>query len=189
MSVYVVTHPTAELLTLAEARAHLRVEHVLDDATIAGCIVAAREMAEHELQRSIVTKTYEFTIDAFPAGAVELPMGPVPAVGALSVDSVKYTDTAGVEQTVNPSTYSVDPYSNVPRIVSASGWPSTQEVVNAVRVRYTSGSPVGAVPYAIRSWVLLHAASLYEHRESVTGEAMAVMPFADRLLDPYRSFR
>jgi uncharacterized phiE125 gp8 family phage protein len=190
VSLYVVTPPTSEPLTLAEARSHLRVDHAADDALIAGYIMAAREMAEHELQRSLVEKTYELALDAFPRGTIELPMGPIPAAAALTVSSVKYTDTAGAEQTVDPSAYTLDPYSNVPRLVPVSGWPTPKTTLNAVRVRYVSGAALSSVPPAVKSWMLLYITSLYEQREAVNvGNIVTPMPFVSRLLDPYRSFR
>ena len=191
MNVYVITAPTFEPVTLAEARAQCRVDHTLEDAVIAGYIVAARQRAEHELQRSLVAQTFELVLDQFPSGAIELPMGPIPAAGAIAVVSVKYTDTAGAEQTVDPPAYTLDPYSNVPRLAPVSGWPTTKDAMNAVRVRYTSGAATAAaVPQAVKSWIQLQVAHLYANREPVNvGNIVTPMPYVDRLLDAYRSFR
>jgi uncharacterized phiE125 gp8 family phage protein len=189
VNLIVVTQPTAEPVTLAEARDQLNITHTTHDAFIAACVVAARQMAEHELQRSLVAQTFQLSLDEFPSGEIELPMGPIPQEGALSIVSVKYTDTAGVEQTVDPADYELDAYSNVPRLVPVDGWPtSSTEVMNAVRIRYTSGhaSP-GTVPLAVRQWILLQAADLYENRQATAAGTQPT--YVGRLLDPYRSYR
>lgn len=189
----IVTAPTAEPLTLAEARAHRRLDEVTDDALLAAMIIAVREAVEHETQRSVIAKTYELSLDAFPSGAtIYLPMPPVvPDASSLTITSVKYTDSAGVEQTVDPADYTLDAYSWSPRLEPVSGWPSPKDTMNAVRVRYQSGPAFGSVPQGVKQWMLLHIGELYEHRESaMVGSGLTVAPlkFVDHLLDPYRSF-
>lgn len=189
MSLIVITAPSAEPVTLAEARAQARIDSTTDDPTLARYIVAAREMAEHELQRTLVVTTYELMLDAFPDGTLELPMGPIPAASAMSVTSVKYTDAADVEQTVDPSAYTLDGYSNAPRLVPVAGWPTPKDAPNAVRIRYTSGHATpGTVPPAVKQWILAHVAEMNERREAA-GSGIEPLPFLSRLLDPYRSFR
>lgn len=188
MNLIVVTPPTVEPVTLAEARAQCNIDHELHDFLLAGFISAARQTAEHELQRSLVAQTFQLSLDGFPDGVIELPMGPIPAESALSIVSVKYTDTADVEQTVDPADYELDPYSNIPRLVPVNGWPTPKDAMNSVRVRYTSGhaSP-GTIPQPVRQWILLQAADLYENRQAT---ATGTQPtYVGRLLDPYRSYR
>jgi uncharacterized phiE125 gp8 family phage protein len=191
VSLRVVTPPDLEALTIAETRTHLRVDQTCDSALLALYIDAARVRVEHELQRSLVAKTYELTLDKFPTGAIELPEGPIPGLGTLAVLSVKYTDGSGIEQTVDPATYIVDAYSNVPTVTPASGWPTPKAVPGAVRVRYTSGaSSAAGLPAGVKAWMLLAVGAMHENREELGGAgAVAPMPFAARLLDPYRSFR
>jgi uncharacterized phiE125 gp8 family phage protein len=189
VSLYVVTPPTVEPLSLAEMRMHSRLDNSDDDPKLAWCILAAREMAEHELQRSLIAKTYELTLDEFPTSTIELPMGPLAGADALTVSSVKYTDTAGAEQTVAPSDYILDPYSDAPRLTPVNGWPTPAVQQNAVRVRYVSGHATAAlIPAAVKSWIALHAAHLFERREAAD-MALEPLPFLGRLLDPYRTFR
>lgn len=190
MSLIVITPPATEPVTLAEARGHCRIDGPADDALLARYIIAAREAVEHELQRSVVSKTYELTLDEFPAGTILLPMAPaVPGSTNLSVTSVKYTDSADVEQTIAGSSYTLDGYGHQPRLVPTNGWPTPKDAPNAVRVRYVSGPPAGEVPSSIVAWMLLHVAAAYENREAlVTAGSPQVLPSAARLLDPYRSF-
>lgn len=190
MSLIVITPPTSEPVTLAEVRAHLRVDHTTDDALLARYIIAAREAAEHELQRSVIAKTYELTLDEFPSGTILLPMAPVvPSSTAMAVSSVKYTDTSDIEQTVSAADYTFDGYSHTPRLIPLNGWPTPKDAANAVRVRFTSGGAAGEVPSSIVAWMLLHVAAQYENREAlVTTGTPQMLPSVNRLLDPYRSF-
>lgn len=193
MSLIVITPPTAEPVSVDEARAHRGgLGDDVDDSLLEIMIVAARERAEHELQRSVAQKTYELSLDEFPSGTIELPMAPiVPGTSAMSITSVKYTDLAGAEQTLDPSAYLFDGYSHTPRLSPVSGWPSAKVTMNAVRVRYVSGVTPTEVPQSVRAWMLLQIGAMYENRESVavgSGIAVADMPFAEHLLDAYRSY-
>ena len=180
-----ITQPASEPITLAEARAHLRVTHTDEDTLITALITAARADAENELQRSLITQTREIARDTFPA-AIELTFGPV-----IAVASVKFDDPAGIERTLDPATYRLDTYRLSGWIVPDPdySWPETRQHVNAVRVRYTAGYGPAAtdVPAPIRQWILLRIGTLFEHRESVAaGVTVATVPYVDRLLDPYR---
>lgn len=176
----VVTAPPLPV-SISEARAHLRVDHTVDDVLIAGLIAAARDMCEHELQRTLTTTTYELTLDEFPAGPIALPMAPLPE-GALTVGSIKY---GSPEYTLSTTAYALD--RGAPAVVPVSGWPSITSSPGAVRLRYTAGST--AVPAAIKAWLLLYVGQLYENRESAAiGTIVTPFDYVNRLLDPYRTW-
>lgn len=183
MSIQRITAPAAEPVSLAEAKAHLRVEVSTDDALIGALITAAREAVEHELERSLITQIWEQVLDAFPVAFV-LPRGPVD-----SIVSVKYLDLDGVEQTLDPSGYVMDNTSDPAYLVPAynAAWPETRATINAVRVRYTTGYGAAGsdVPAAIRQWMLLQIGAMYDNR-AAAGVQVFALPYADRLLDRYR---
>lgn len=187
MPAKLINAPTVEPVSLVEATAHLYVTHSDDDALISAYIAAAREDAERRLGRALISQTWELALEAFPS-AIELPNPPL-----VSVTSIKYLDTAGVEQTLDPSQYLVDTDSVPGAVVPAYGasWPSIRSQRNAVRVRYVAGYGADGsfVPASIRQWILLRTGALYENRESaVAGQAIQAAPrdFADALLDAYR---
>lgn len=186
MTLILITAPTAEPVSLAEAKAHLRVDTSADDALITALIVSARETAEHLTGRAIMAQTWERVLNTFPAGAIKLGMPPVTAI-----TSVKYIDTAGAEQTYTSAGYTLDAV-NLPGYLHPSvaypDWPSTQlGAVNAVRVRFTCGYTT--VPANIKTWMLLRIGTLYEHRQEVlAGVSLAELPsaYTERLLDSVR---
>lgn len=184
MGLRLITPPAVEPVSLAEAKAHLRVSAATEDALIGSLISAARQVAEHELRRALLTQTWQRTLDFFPS-AIELAYPP-----HQSVTHVKYLDPAGVQQTLNPAGYEVDSEREPGWIVPAYGytWPETLDRINAVEVRFVCGwSAAADVPATIRQWILLMVAHYFENREaSVPGVSIAPLPFIAGLLDPYR---
>lgn len=184
MTLQLITAPAAEPVTLAEAKLHLRVDTADEDALIGSLIAAARQRAEHELRRSLVTQTWERVLDAFPGAEIELGMGPV-----QSVTSILYADAAGITQTLASSAYVLDNVREPGWVLPAAGlaWPETAATVNAVRVRYVAGyGNAATVPSGIKQWMLLQIGAMYENRESVAMGSVTPMPFVSGLLDPWR---
>lgn len=170
--------PTAEPVSLAEAKNHLRVDTDLtaDDSLIGVLIQAARERVESWLGQALITQTWQLTLDAFPVWELELPRPPL-----IAVSSVQYVDGNGTTQTLSSTLYRVDSASRPARIEPAYGqiWPSTRDVSNAAIVTYTAGygAAGSAVPAAIRQAMLLAIGHWYRNREEVvTGTIATKLP-------------
>lgn len=196
MPVQLITGPAQEPVTLAEAKAHLRIEHGLDDAGVTALIVAARAWVEEHCWRGLVTQTWELVEACFPDDAdleaarqgFELPKG-----NLVSVATVKYLDADGVQQTLAGSDYLVDTVAVPGRVRLAYGksWPSYRYQWDAVRIRYDVGWAVGAVPQPIKQAILLLVSQMYENRTpEVTGTIVSPIQFAvTALLGAYRLVR
>lgn len=200
--VQLITAPTLEPLSLADAKAHLRLEGTLDDAAIDKLILAARKHVEKLCNRGLVTQTWELVMPAFPEAScppsqrnlpasmqldpgIELPKG-----NLSSVTSVKYIDTAGVQQTLASTEYTVDAVSEpaVMRLAYGKSWPGTRAQWDAVRIRYVVGWAVADVPEPLVQAIKLLVSQMYEHRTpEVTGAIVSALEFSfDALLSPYR---
>jgi uncharacterized phiE125 gp8 family phage protein len=154
MKYKVVTAVTTEPVTLAEARLQCKVDSddTSHDTVLTALITAAREFAEHYTGRALAAQTLEAALDAFPADDfIDLPMPPV-----ATITHIKYTDTAGAEQTLASGDYALSAYGNSQRISLAYGatWPSTQEVADALRIRFVTGYTTA--PKAVKAALLLH---------------------------------
>jgi uncharacterized phiE125 gp8 family phage protein len=188
MGLKVVTPPEVEPVTLAEAKAHLRLDTGTDDAYVTALITAARERVELFLRRALLTQTLEYTIDGFPSGEIDLPRPPL-----QSIEWIKYVDTAGILRTLPTADYMSDVSSNeIARIALAWNrfWPITRCSINAVVIRFVAGygDSTEDIPQAIRHGILIEIANLYENREDlVVGQAVNMMPVSERLLWPYRA--
>jgi uncharacterized phiE125 gp8 family phage protein len=104
-------------------------------------ISAAREFWEEQTGRQLLTATWEYWLDAFPAhGSIELPHPPLQAVL-----SVKYDDSDGTEQVWDAANYRViaPAGDRAPRgrlVLAAGGsWPTTLLQPAAVRIQYLAG--------------------------------------------------
>ena len=197
MSLYLVTAPSEEPLTLAEAKKQVNQTSPFtdDDTYITGLIPAARQRVEEvECALQLVTATYDLKLDYFPAsGVIVIPKAPL-----LSVLGVYYTDDDGVEQTFGGSPvdqYSVDlksphcPKFGEIHLAYSESWPSHRSQHNAVRVRFTCGFGAASdVPAGIKAWLQIAVATMYAHRESeFIGSVISEMKFVDCLLDPFRA--
>lgn len=187
MPLTLVTAPTVEPLTVAEARQHLRVDGNDQDDVIARLVAAARRRCEAFTRRAFVTQTWDLTLDAFPCWTIDLPRPPL-----QSVTHVKYLDTSGVQQTLSAALYTVDTKSEWARITPAYGqsWPSTRDQVNAVEVRFVAGfGQPSTVPDDIKAAMLLMVGHLYEHREEVADLQTYRVPVAvEALLGHHQVF-
>lgn len=189
MTLQLITAPAVEPVLLAAAKLHLRVDHTADDDLITALITAAREGAEHMTGRALITQTWERVLDAFPPGGVDLGKPPV-----ASITSITYIDAAGAEQVLDPADYTLDATTPSGWVLPSQAldvWPNTDDVANAVRVRFVAGygADGAAVPAVIRQWMLVRIGTLYKMREEmVAGVSLTALPgqYVDRLLDPYR---
>lgn len=186
----VVTPPAAEPVSTTQAKLHLRVDISADDTLIANLVQAAREHVEVFLRRALVTQTWEYVMDAFPAESwLALPRPPL-----QSVTSITYYDEDGNGTVFSSSNYLVDTDSQPGRIVLKTGytWPSTTlQAANGVRIRYVAGyGDADDVPEFAVAALLLLLGDLYENRENTLvgqGFASAELPFAAKaLMWPHR---
>jgi len=185
MNYVVTTAPAAEPITLAEAKAHLRVDDVASDALITSLIVAARNHAEKYLRRALVTQTIDVRYDYFKKAMY------IPRPNLQSVTYLKYIDTDGAEQTLDASLYTVDIYSVPARVVPIYGevWPNARYQINAITMRIICGyGAAAAVPDAIKQAMYLHIGHMFENREaSMVGATIAEVPMGyDSLMATYR---
>jgi uncharacterized phiE125 gp8 family phage protein len=207
MAYQVVTAPSIEPLTLAEAKLHLRVDFTDDDALITMLIAAARQYAEQRTARSFITTVWKYVADSFPGvGVMGVPWGreyshPGNAIllekgQVQSIDSIQYLDMSGTLQTVATSLYTSDLTGSLARIAPKFGqiWPITLPQLGAVTVNFTAGygATAASVPEGLKAWLKLRIGALYENREEVVaGRSITVspMPFVDGLLDGYNIIR
>ncbi|MDY6960316.1 MAG: head-tail connector protein [Pseudomonadota bacterium] len=181
--------PAETPVTLAEAKAHLRVLYDHDDDTITALIAAATGLLDGRhgiLGRALVTQSWEFRLNGFPHCAkLELPLPPL-----RSVTSVKYIDPAGDEQTLSTDDYVVDAatYVGQIRLGYEKAWPATRCEDHAVRIIFAAGFGAGSeVPMALRQAMLLMIGHWYANREAVSETSLSEVPMAAKwLFAPYR---
>jgi len=183
MSLTLVTPPATEPVTLAEAKAHLKVDTTADDALITSLIVAARARAEWHTGRAFVTQSWTLWLDAWPrTGLIEIPLPPLQSVTQVRVYALD--DAPSV---LDPSVYQIDAASAPARLLRKSEPPANLRAVNAVEIAFTAGyGGASAVPQPVKQAILQIVADLYANRGD---EADIVSCAAQTLLAPYRIFK
>ena len=183
MNVQEISIDGVEPVTLSEAKQQCYIPTTDTDTTmevlLSSFIKGSRKYGEGVTWRSLVDKTLELRMDEFPyarkdthvrrthglhRNIIELPYGPV-----VSVDSVKYV-LNGEEKTVSDSDYTVDTKSTPGRIEPINFWPNTDDVIDAVRIRYKTGyqdsEGNSTVPEDIKIALRMMIKFLYDNRDS-----------------------
>lgn len=168
MALSLTTPPTAEPLSLEEAKQYARVVIDDEDGLLEGLIVAAREYLEALTGRAFIDQVWTLTLEGFPHdGVIVLPRPPL-----RSVTSIAYIDAAGVTQSwVSVSGYQVQapagPYAERGRVKPAYGTAAPaarHDTFNAVTVVFRAGYGTGAsdVPKPIKLAIGLLVRHLYD---------------------------
>jgi uncharacterized phiE125 gp8 family phage protein len=178
----IVTSPTEEPVTLVELKEELRIDsdNTDFDVKLTRGIKAARERAEHYLDRALITQTWDLFMDRF-ADAIEIPLPPL-----QSVSSITYIDDSGVQQTLSTDVYTVDTAAEpgIVRLAYGQAWPSVRCQANAVTIRFVAGYGDQAdVPDDIKEAILTISAERHEN------PAAELSPAVQSLLWPYRVLR
>jgi hypothetical protein len=175
--------PAGEPVTLAEAKAWLRVDFADDDGLVADTVRAARMYVEQRCDRQFVSATLKLTADRFPrysslgglqyqsdalwdqrVPVTELASRYWPDRSAMrlprpplqAVTGIVYVAQDGTTPTLDPAIYTVDPTTEPGRVVPAFGqiWPITRQQPQAVAVTYVAGyGPVTTIAGAVAAGV------------------------------------
>ena len=185
-----VTDATTEPITTAQAKKHLNVSISDDDTYIDILIKVARQSIERATDRAFLNQTWRLYLENWPSGKDEriyLPYSPV-----SSIESIKYTDTAGDQQTWTNTEYQADTNHEPGRIAPAYGYvyPSIRSAddLSHIIIEYVSGygANIGAatlLPAQMTQALYLLISHLYENREPVAvGTIISDFPLSIQFL-------
>lgn len=161
------------ILSLAQAKAEIRIETTDEDSVIQDAIYAAFEYFDGRngwLRRAVLPQQWSYYRFDF-SEPFEIPLPPL-----VSVDEVAYRDDTGTWQTIDPSIYEVDTSGLFGRItlVYQQAWPVAIRRRQCVRVNFTAGydSPAKAstipnpVPLGITRGMKLLVGAFFNNREA-----------------------
>lgn len=182
------TAAPAALVSTADFKTHMRIDHNSEDTYIDAAILAATARLDGYggvLGRALVTQSWKQEFATF-SDPMRLPLG-----NLISVTSVKYYDTNNAQQTVSASVYGaysddIGPYLALKR---GQTWPSVYDRPDAIEVVWQAGyGAAAAVPSPLVRAVLLLAGHFYANREAVVlGDTATELPLTvSALIAPYR---
>ncbi|MGE0764892.1 MAG: head-tail connector protein [Hyphomicrobiaceae bacterium] len=191
MSLVMTSGPALEPVSLAEAKAHLRIDGTAEDALIQSLIVTSRLHIEAALGLALITQNWSYYLDRWPkSGRLVLPLRPVAALAHVRVWSDE-----DVAETLDLSDFLLDGEGMPPRLVALANLDqiARRRMANSIEVGITAGFGASSddVPATIRHALLLLVAHWYEHREPVQiGVGVNAVPaMVSELLAPYRRRR
>lgn len=147
-----------ELLSLDDAKKHLRVDDDDDDALIEAFRDAAIDWVERYTAKALVKREFVWTASAF-ATPLRLTIEPI-----VTVDAVTYLSARGAEMIAVPVGLDVSGRDLRP---IGDVWPQAIDGDGAVRVVLTAGYDADAVPAALKAAVMMLLGHLYRNREAV----------------------
>ncbi len=191
MTAILISGPATEPVTLAEARAHLRVDTADEDTLISSLITAARIHIELACSKVLITQSWKLYFDRWPSKSViEIPLAPLQGVSAISI-----YDADDNSESIASSRWYADTVSVPGRLVRRFGsvWPDPARAANGIEITLSAGygDTASDVPQTLRQAILLLVAHWFETREPVVlGAAAISVPLAvDALIAPAKAVR
>ncbi|MBE7183646.1 MAG: phage head-tail connector protein [Methylobacterium mesophilicum] len=185
MTLFRTAGPTVEPVTLAQAKAYLRVTHESEDGLIEGLVRAAREAVEDQTGLALIEQKWRLVLDRWPrSGVVKLLRHPVISVEALTV-----YEADGVPVVIEAERYCVDRVSR-PARVQAEMPAVNARALNGIEIDFTAGygTDGAAVPEGLKLALLVLVGHWFEMRGSFGPDEQPVSyPVGfERLVAPYR---
>lgn len=152
------TPVSAEPITLAQAKAQVRVDGADDDTLIQRLIGTARDHVEKVCGQYFAPRTVEVYCDGF------CDLARVEVVPVTSITSIGYTDTAGADQFVDNTVYELRADGLDASIVLKPGklWPA---VLSGSRIKMIAVVGSSDVPPSVVHAMMLLIGAWYENRE------------------------
>jgi uncharacterized phiE125 gp8 family phage protein len=184
MSSVLLTAPAAEPLSLAEAKAFLRVETADDDALIAALIAAARLHVETRAGLALIAQEWRMVFDRWQDNG-RITVRPAPLVVLIAA---RVIDFDGEARALDTQAFVPD---RARSMLAFMPWtlPVPTRLVAGIEldVKVGFGETASDVPEPLRQAIRLLTAHWYENRGAVASEAGAPLPRdAAALIATYR---
>jgi len=177
-----VTAATEQPVSLADIKAHCRIDHDDEDGLLNALIAAATQHVEQRTGKQLVEQTWEAAWDGrCLSRLLVLPVAPV-----LQVSSIAYVDREGADDTANLADFHAVKNEDEAWLEPKSGnaWPPMAPEPNALSITYAAGFGAPAdVPANLTLAIKQIVAHWYEHREAVVvGGQSSEVPLAAQVL-------
>lgn len=158
MALTCTTPATATAVSAVLAKLHVRETGDDQNALVHQYLRSAEETVRRKTNRGLMEATYKLTLNSWPRNnTIYLNVSPV-----RSIESVKYYDVDGVQQTIDNDEYLVTSVTSPARLVPAPGlvWPVAQSRPEAIEIVFKAGYAAASdIPAELLQAVLL----LFDH--------------------------
>jgi uncharacterized phiE125 gp8 family phage protein len=187
MSLILTDPPATEPLSLADAKAHLRLSHTDDDTYIANLIIAARRQIEQRTGLCMILQNWSVYYDRWPVNdSVRIPLDPV-----LAINDIKIYGDDDAFAIIDSAHYFIDRAAWPVRIVLRHGrsTPQPGRSANGIEINLTAGfgATAASVPQDVKQAILLTVAAWFGNRGDEQGGSLPLMALG--LIAPYRTVR
>lgn len=182
-----ISAPLDDVVSLSEIKASLRVYTNDDDALLRRLIAAATASIEgpEGIGITLLTQTWQLTLDAFPAGPIALP-----DLGKIWSASIDYhTDPTGNLMTVEEDDRYVSFGTGTGVLCPVTTWPTAARRPGAVKINIICGyGPFPEdVPQDLVQAIHLMVAHWYQHDGAATETRLSPIPMGvESILNRYR---
>lgn len=181
----VVSGAPSPLVTLAECKDHLEIEHTDKDTFITALALAASQMIDGYdglVGKAVAEQTVKYSIQTPPSDHIHLPIFPV-----KSLTSVSYYDSAGNVQAIDVNNFRLIGNEDYAWLEAVEGftWPTVFDRHDAITFTLLCG--FSEVPQVIKHAALMLVAHWFENREAAAEKSVKAIDFAvDALVGRYR---
>lgn len=182
MNPVILAGPAVEPVSLADMKAHLRLETDDENALVADLTASARVLVERRTRLLLISQSWRLTLDRWgETRRVPLPFGPV-----LAVTAVRVRPASGPPAALDPALYRLDGSRDPTRLVVDATAPEPGVAAAGLEIDATCGfgTDPASVPAPLRLAIRRLAAFWFERRGD--GREAAMPPDVDALLAPYR---
>lgn len=178
--------PAVEPVTLAEAKAHLRVTDTAEDVLIANLIKAAREEVEAAAGIALISQDWRLYLDCWPpSGIVRLRKHPVQLVIQVTVYNLE-----GIAESIVPPAPNLDRATQPARFAVPDTAKAPGRAMNGIEIDFRAGfGDTGVdVPDGLKRAMLLLVGHWFEHRGAQGSDSQAASwpEGFDRIIERHR---
>lgn len=181
----VVTAAPDPLLTLAEAKDHLEIDHTDKDALITSLVAAASQMIDGYdgmTGKAINTQTIKVSYRNAPGDHIDLQVFPVRALQAVS-----YFDETNTQQTINVNQFTLVSNEDYAWLEPIDGFTYPTLFDRADAISFTLQCGFAETPEPIKHAARLMVAHWFENREAASEKSVKSIDWAvDALIGRYK---
>jgi uncharacterized phiE125 gp8 family phage protein len=188
MTLFRTVAPDAEPVTVAELKAHLRIDGSQEDGLLGDLIRTARSEVEQATGCALLSQDWRLILDAWPVGnCVLLRCSPVREILAVTVYGAD-----GGATVLDPAQMLLDGVSRPARLLFEAP-PQPEQALNGIEIDFRAGFGEAAtdVPDLLKRAIVVLAGHWFEFRASFapSDQPVSYPPGYERLVAPFRQRR